>query len=100
MLYDYQISLIEMLKKAGVTAVKQKMVDSVEQGFVLIESGYGIGLVPKHQKLFATDSVCFVPVLEEGCYMDVVLAWKTDNQNPNIQRFLGIVDRYLSNDQN
>ena len=89
---DYQMFVDELLKKAGITKVNKKIVDSVEQGFMLIESQYGIGIVPKHQKYFATDRVCFIPIEDENCYVDVVLAWKWDNKNPNIQKFIHVVE--------
>lgn len=88
---DYQVFMDDLLRKAEVTKVSKKIVESVEQGFLLIESGYGVSILPKHQKVFATEQVKFIPIEDDECYVDVVLAWKKDNQNPNVKKFLAIV---------
>ena len=55
---------------------------------MLIESGYGISAVQKHQHHFASSKVKFFELKEEECYVDVVLLWRKDNDNPNISRTL------------
>lgn len=89
---DYQLFIEKLLKSYNTSIPLKRETDSVEEGFVLVESGYGITIVPKHQKQFAGQNVKMVPLKEEGCLVDIVLAWRKDNQNPNIKLALKLFE--------
>ena len=89
---DYQMFLERMLHKNHLTMTVKRETASVEEGFVLVESGYGITIVPKHQQFFASPHVKFVPLDEEECFVDVVITWRKDNPNPNIPKILKLID--------
>ncbi len=90
---EYQKYLERLLHKNNITLSLKRETTSVEEGFLLVEAGYGITIVPQHQKLFASPHVRFVPLNEEGCFVDVVITWRKDNPNPNIPKFLKLIDR-------
>ena len=89
---DYQRYLEFLMKKYGIVLHDKTFVDSVEQGFIMIEAGSGVTIVPQHQSYFATEKVVLIPIKEEGFFVDVGIAWRKDNQNLNIEKFLKIVE--------
>lgn len=92
---DYQMFLEYISRKNGFTFSIKKEVDSVEKGFMMVEAGYGISIVPKHQKYFASPSIKMIPIDDDECFVDVVLTWRKDNPNPNIPKMVSLVKDIL-----
>lgn len=90
---DYQVFLQKLLNKNNLSLSVKRESASVEEGFMLVESGYGISIVPQHQQFFASPHVKLVPLNEDDCFVDVVITWRKDNPNPNIPSILKLINQ-------
>ncbi|CAG4924287.1 unnamed protein product [Acidocella sp. C78] len=57
----------------------------------LAAEGLGIGIVPASMRRLNPAGVCF-RALEDAPAVDHVLAWRQDNDNPVLRRFLGMIE--------
>ncbi len=88
---NYQDFIQHVMSVHNIQNVTYKSVGSVEQGFLLVASGLGISIVPSHQKYFASSDVKLIPLAGDDCFVNVVLLWRKDNPNPNIDCFISVV---------
>lgn len=93
---NYQRYLENLLDEDNIKLAAKIEVSTVEQGFMLVEAGFGIGVAPRHQRHFASDNLQLVPLEDENCYVDIVLSWQKGNSNPNIRKFISMVDGMLN----
>lgn len=96
---DYREFIEQALKKYKVKMISTRLSESVEQAFMLVDAGAGITLAPAHQRHFSTSNVKMISLEEKDIYVDVVLTWLKNNDNPNIQHFVRMVRESLKNDQ-
>ena len=89
---DYQIFIEHVFERAKIRITSGRMVESVEQAFMLVNAGIGVTLAPMHQKLFSTSNIRTVPLEEPDVYINVVLTWLKTNANSNVGKFLKIVE--------
>lgn len=60
----------------------------------LVAAGYGVTVVPEAAAAVAWPGVAFVPVAEPDAVVPVSLAWRPDDGNPVLRRFLSHVRRH------
>lgn len=62
--------------------------DIVPSLLMMVESGIGIGTLPRSAMRLAPETITFVPIDDGRPPMLTVLAWRSDNQNPALKTFL------------
>lgn len=60
----------------------------------LVAAGYGVTIVPEAAAALAWPGVAFVPIAEPDAVVPVSLAWRPDDGNPVLRRFLSHVRRH------
>ena len=57
----------------------------------MVEAGEGVAIVPACVQQLRSDGVSFHPLIDRGCHMDVVLAWRRDEPNAIRDGFLDLL---------
>lgn len=85
---EYGQFLQNMVEEAGVSIEYSQQRTTTEASLILIELGKGIALRPSHQCLILSPGLVAIPFVDKQASYNVVLAWKTNNQNPLLKEMI------------
>jgi DNA-binding transcriptional LysR family regulator len=87
--YDH---LITLFSNHGLLPNITTQTQRIETVLMLVETGLGIAVLPKHLDVYANPSLRFIEIEEWQHTVDIVAAWKKTNSNPSIPLFLSELD--------
>ncbi|MCL6443124.1 MAG: LysR family transcriptional regulator [Alicyclobacillus sp.] len=95
-LYDYTIQLCASHGFVPNIVSQPRFVDTV---LVLVEAEIGIALLPQSlERHFSAPDLRFIPIAEaEDHVLNLVMVWKTENNNPSLPLWLETCRRSLNN---
>jgi DNA-binding transcriptional LysR family regulator len=85
--YFYELTE-RLFKNAGVQAHYVQRVGQIHSILALVSSGQGIALVPESARSLHFDRTVIRKIKMPAVYGELFLAWKADNPNPALPRFL------------
>ncbi|MFJ8063657.1 LysR family transcriptional regulator [Psychrobacillus sp. NPDC096426] len=62
--------------------------ERIETVLMLVESGLGVAILPKHLHVYANPSIRCIEIMDWKHTVDIGVAWKKENANPSIALFL------------
>lgn len=87
--YDH---LITLFSNHGILPNITTRTQRIETVLMLVETGLGIAVLPKHLDVYANPSLRFIEIEEWQHTVDIVVAWKKTSSNPSIPLFLTELD--------
>jgi DNA-binding transcriptional LysR family regulator len=87
--YDH---LITLFSNHGLLPNITTQTQRIETVLMLVETGLGIAVLPKHLDVYANPTLRFIEIEEWQHSVDIVVAWKKTNTNPSIPLFLSELD--------
>lgn len=77
-----------LMTNAGVTPRYVQYLSQIHSILALVRAGLGTAIVPEAAGALYMDGISFLPLEEAQQPVELLLAWRHDNDNPAIQRFL------------
>ena len=75
----------EITPRLGATA-------SVGSGVIaLVEAGEGVAILPQGSRSLGSEGIAFVPLTDTGAFVDLVVAWSVEHENPAVKSFLDLL---------
>jgi DNA-binding transcriptional LysR family regulator len=75
----------ELTPRIGATA-------TVGSGVItLVEAGEGVAILPEGSRSLGTDALVFIPLMDSGASVDLVIAWSVQHNNPAVQSFVELI---------
>ena len=84
---------LEMYQQAGFQPDIIFRTSDIESALMMVASEMGICILPDYstRKLIDAENLCFVPLVGEGETEEIIAAWRRDNQNPLLRRYLDFI---------
>jgi DNA-binding transcriptional LysR family regulator len=57
----------------------------------LVEAGEGVAILPEGSRSLGTDALVFIPLMDAGASVDLVIAWSIQHSNPAVQSFVELI---------
>jgi DNA-binding transcriptional LysR family regulator len=76
------------MTNAGVAPRYVQYLSQIHSVLALVGAGLGAAIVPEAAGALHMDGISFLPLEEAQQPVELLLAWRHDNDNPAIQRFL------------
>lgn len=88
-------SVISQFMNRGIVPKVAAYADIVPSLLMLVESGVGIGTLPRSAMRLAPETITFIPIDDDREPMRTVLAWRQDNKNPALDTFLDYARKFM-----
>lgn len=82
---------------AGFSPDIVKLTTFPENALLMVESGIGIAILPKHINVYASQELQFLDIADDDFEFDVVVAWNEVHSNPAVPLFLQELDKLSIN---
>jgi DNA-binding transcriptional LysR family regulator len=67
---------------------------TVSSGVIaLVEAGEWVAILPEGSRRLSSDELVFVPLADSNAFIDLVIAWSPQNENPVLRSFLELARR-------
>jgi DNA-binding transcriptional LysR family regulator len=76
--------LLELFNAAGFAPKTVPRSAFPENVLLMVETGLGAAILPRHLNIYQRPGVSFIEIEGRGAAVDIVLAWKKNNNNPAI----------------
>lgn len=87
----YRQQLRDALDAAGSGYIHACDAKSFKSALVMVESGVGVTIAPWNDGRYNLSNLRSVPIEDDFNYLEVGAIWRTNNLNPNIQKFMKIM---------
>jgi DNA-binding transcriptional LysR family regulator len=93
---SYSDYIYKLCHKHGLQIENSILLNNLEAAMLAAQSGDGILLLPSHMKDVRFSKLIYVPLSNEEFFIDVVIAYKSENENIAIKPFISLCNKILN----
>jgi DNA-binding transcriptional LysR family regulator len=83
---------LQLCQSRGFSPTIAQRASQIETALMLVEMGRGVMILPRHTRIYANPSICYIDLTGDDIRFDVIVAWKATNSNPAILPFIKEVE--------
>lgn len=88
-------STVELCARSGFRPNASCYVKDVQSAFYMVSTGAGIGIAVSYAKSLGIPGVRFLHISDVTLPVNLVLAYKSTNRNPNVANFVKLTKKYI-----